>query len=241
MRKDLLAARHLIKVEQIKSEMQKYSSLTEWAKDVGKTKQCIFILLEKYGLLDYWRENHSKQYHGIYDHLCTYKGKSITKLYFVNNTKKAFYYLSKNTKGNIHSMMSDLKRNAFNSKNFQAAFNMHGYDALRCEIVVRGKDATKEKLIDCIRSDDCYNTKKFLSDTEKKDNYKNNYIRGNNDHREKTVLLPRPTITTVGVTWNFRAQKYVAQPRVNGRQTYLGYFKTEKEAGDAIKKAVNNG
>lgn len=228
-----------MKAEQIKAEMHKYRSMAEWAKDSGRTKQCVYSTLKKYNLLDCWREEHAKYYHGIHDHLCTYNGRSIAKMYFVNNPYMGFYFLSKDTTHNIRCMISSLKRIVFNNKGFQSAFNTYGYDALRCKVLVRGKDATEEKQKKFIQLCNCYNTRGRLSNAGKKRNRKKNSIRQNIKCHEKTVDLPRPIITTVGVTWNFRAQKYVAQPRIDGKQTYLGYFKTEKEAGDAIRIVLN--
>ena len=40
-----------------------------------------------------------------------------------------------------------------------------------------------------------------------------------------------------GVTWHKRAQKWVAQPTVDGKQKYLGLFLTEIEARKAILSA----
>ena len=40
-----------------------------------------------------------------------------------------------------------------------------------------------------------------------------------------------------GVTWHKRAQKWVAQPTVDGKQKYLGLFLTEIEAYQAVCKA----
>ena len=37
-----------------------------------------------------------------------------------------------------------------------------------------------------------------------------------------------------GVHWNARKQRWVARPRFNGPQVFLGYFKTESEARQAV-------
>jgi len=43
-----------------------------------------------------------------------------------------------------------------------------------------------------------------------------------------------------GVTWNRRADKYVAYVRVNGKQVTLGYFNSEEEANDMVQKHSKN-
>ena len=40
-----------------------------------------------------------------------------------------------------------------------------------------------------------------------------------------------------GVSWNKNAGKYVAQMSINGRQTYLGYFRTIRQASKIVEQA----
>lgn len=40
-----------------------------------------------------------------------------------------------------------------------------------------------------------------------------------------------------GVSWNKHAGKYVAQMSINGRQTYLGYFRTIRQARKIVEQA----
>ena len=67
---------------------------------------------------------------------------------------------------------------------------------------------------------------------------KTNLVETTRSNNGLNSRVPSNSSTRVkGVTWSKNAKKYMAKITIEGKQTYLGYFKTISQAGKVVDKA----
>lgn len=233
MDSDKLQVRRETKRKMLIAEMDQFSTLQEWADATGTTRQNVEQKIKRYNLKTEWNNNRYKNRFNMTS--LPSESASVYCIYFDDNKKYKYYGSTRNTKNRFLRHVSDLKTNNHFCFGLQNDFNSYGIKKMIFKVI---KYVSEKQLLiverELIEKDfHCYN--KSLPFTTKHEKI----IRRNEYAYKKNHNKPRPKSRYFGVVWNWRAQLWVANPRIQRKYKYLGYFKKEIDAKRAIEKFFN--
>lgn len=228
-----------IRRTEILQEMSAFKTMVEWAAFKGVTKQAIDAMLTNYCVKAEWKR-HKRTVTG--QHRLVLERPAVYCLYFNTTPHKKYYGSTTNLKSRISSHISQLRQNTHLCIDLQKDFDRYGeQDFVVKELCSYPIDRYlfEQKLIS--NNLGCYN-----KNATKGNGSSQTYSSQKPRLLRKNGSKPRHKSNYWGVVWVWRAQLWKAQPTINGKQVYIGYFKSEKLAHTAIvsyckKAGVNVG
>jgi hypothetical protein len=238
--------RHKLNTEQLankKTELislfKNHSTMQELADSLNVSRQCIQERFLRYNILNDWREHVTKIRKIISNKIGNESG--VYCLFFIQEPNKKYYGSSVNLHKRLTGHNSRLKSNNHENIWLQEKFNKYGWNSLRFEVIK--KLDIKYILVEeknMIKNDpDCINN--YLP-FQTIDEY--NIQRKTANKKKYDLCKNKPYIKSkfYGVTYDKLTEQWRTQPYDKNlkRQVYLGYFKTEEEANNAIIEYKKN-
>jgi hypothetical protein len=234
-RHKITTERLAVKRAELISLFENHTTLEDISSSLNISRQAVQQKLKYYDLLDAWKEHAYKK-----RELLSFKvpkESGIYCLFFIQEPNKKYYGSTTNLyeRSAVHnSLLRDKKHNNIR---LQDMFNKYGWESLRFSIVkIIGIEYLLIEEKKLIQNDpDCININlPFQTEEEYKIQlYSANKERYKICRNKLSIKSKYYGVTYDKLTDRWRTQPYDKKLR---KQIYLGYFNTEEEANDAIKK-----
>jgi predicted GIY-YIG superfamily endonuclease len=225
MDKQLYLLRYNSKRKKVFDSFNSHFSLRQLAASYHTTRQATWAKIKRYDLLNEWKSHLNSI--KLSSELLAPKSPGIYFLYFTDTPQDKYYGSTKNLYKRIQEHLSSLKSGINPIKKLQNAFNLFGVEKLQWET----KECPEERLLYEERLLIKKNPTGFNSNIPFIPKNKNASIL---DQRKRYIdrqkALPKKKSKYRFVSWVSYCQSWKAQPTLNKKQYYLGYFKNEEDA-----------